>query len=131
MTNSNYSMTAEGRWYRHESVAVNYADAIASCTADGAYLAVISDTAENDAVHGLDSGVDKWIGLDDLLVPGDHVWVNGSQSDFENWNDGEPSSEGPGGGEDCVELRSQGDWNDLPCGQLEEFACECDPLYRP
>ena len=81
----------------------------------GGYLVVVDDAQEN---QWLRDNVDQdyrwesfWIGYDDADVEGDFVWANGSDSTYENWNNGEPNN---AGNEDYTELLNNGKWNDLP-----------------
>jgi hypothetical protein len=83
----------------------------------GGDLATIEDAAEDLWVR--DNVVNfggqfrtAWIGLNDVAVEGDFVWVaTGATATYFNWDAGEPND--CCGGEDYVELRGfQGKWND-------------------
>ena len=56
-----------------------------------------------------DKQAKAWIGLSDLKEEGVFAWVDGSALDYTNWAGGEPNNAGE---EDCVEMRSDGTWND-------------------
>ena len=57
--------------------------------------------------------VDCWIGLNDIDTEGMFVWADGSSSSYRNWGPGQPDNSNE---EDCVHLRADTLWNDLPCG---------------
>jgi gliding motility-associated-like protein len=87
----------------------------------GANLTSILSQAENDAIvqaanaQGLTGGA--WIGYTDAAVEGNWIWVDGSQSTYTNWNQGEPNNSS---GIPCYQDEdaaliqfSNGKWNDL------------------
>lgn len=52
------------------------------------------------------------------------------------WSFGEGEPNNAGGNEDCVEMRTDGRWNDVGCGASRRFACKkvgatCDPASCP
>jgi len=54
------------------------------------------------------------------------AWTDGSALGYVNWADGEPGEAfkpGEVGEEGCVELNSDGRWNDINCLQKRGFAC--------
>nr|XP_042124174.1 low affinity immunoglobulin epsilon Fc receptor [Peromyscus maniculatus bairdii] len=77
---------------------------------------------------------DSWIGLRDLNVEGEFVWMDGSPVGYSNWNPGEPNNAGQG--EDCVMMRGSGQWNDAYCrSYLDAWVCEqlatCEEASAP
>ncbi|XP_036609980.1 low affinity immunoglobulin epsilon Fc receptor [Trichosurus vulpecula] len=66
----------------------------------------------------------SWIGLRDLDIEGEFLWVDGSPLSYSNWSPGEPNNQGQG--EDCVLMRANnGRWNDAYCrGQQDGWICE-------
>lgn len=92
----------------------------------------IPSQAVNDFVVDLkneaNSG-DIWVGLQDLSdetsvidPPGDWYWISdGSEDTFTAWSGNEPNDSG---NEDCTEVRNNGLWNDVGCGQNQTFVCE-------
>ncbi|XP_048196830.1 low affinity immunoglobulin epsilon Fc receptor isoform X2 [Perognathus longimembris pacificus] len=66
---------------------------------------------------------DSWIGLQDLDVEGDFVWMDRSPVSYSNWLRGEPNNSGLD--EHCVMMRASGHWNDVFCrSQLDAWVCE-------
>ena len=107
--------------YDHESW--TRADEIA--TSAGGYLLVLDDASENTWVN---SNIPDdyrwnsfWIGYHDSETEGDFQWVNGSDTSYTNWNNGEPNN---AGGEDYTELLNNGRWNDLPNDHHRRFIIE-------
>ncbi|KFO22969.1 Low affinity immunoglobulin epsilon Fc receptor [Fukomys damarensis] len=64
----------------------------------------------------------SWIGLRDLDVEGEFIWMDGSPVDYSNWQSGEPNN---AQGEDCVMMQGSGKWNDAFCRSwLDAWVCE-------
>ncbi|HET7091989.1 MAG TPA: C-type lectin domain-containing protein, partial [Thermomicrobiales bacterium] len=104
------------------------------------HLVTIGDAIENGIVGGLRSGGDLrgWIGLTDEAVNGSFGWITGEPLGYTNWFPGEPSNGLPAGtgGEDYVEIFSDGRWNDqavdgrgLNQGYVVEY--EVNPFFGP
>lgn len=107
---------------------VSWDTANAACEGFGAHLATIFDSGENAFVHNFASdangnGVEVWLGATDNDLEGTFVWVTGERlvDTFENWNGGEPNNSG---GENCLEMRADGLWNDKECGTGLQYVCE-------
>ncbi|KAM5232189.1 low affinity immunoglobulin epsilon Fc receptor isoform 2-T2 [Hipposideros larvatus] len=66
---------------------------------------------------------ESWIGLRDLNIEGDFVWMDENPVNYSNWRPGEPNNGGEG--EDCVMMLSFGQWNDAFCNNLlNGWVCE-------
>ena len=66
-----------------------------------------------------------WIGLTDQVEEGAFLWINGEQSSFTDWYDGEPSDHGAPPGEDCVMIwRHHQRWIDGDCDFKAGYICE-------
>ena len=55
------------------------------------------------------------------------LWVNGQNTTFFKWEDGEPNNDdGLGGSEDCAIMKQydEGDWNDLNCDTTRDYVCQ-------
>jgi len=91
----------------------NWNDANTTAQSVGANLVVINDQEENDFIKSNIPNYSNsvWIGYNDKSQEGRFEWSSGSNSDFENWQNGEPNNSGD---EDYVELMNNGKWNDLP-----------------
>ncbi|XP_019523151.1 PREDICTED: low affinity immunoglobulin epsilon Fc receptor isoform X2 [Hipposideros armiger] len=66
---------------------------------------------------------ESWIGLRDLNIEGNFVWMDENPVNYSNWRPGEPNNGGEG--EDCVMMLSSGQWNDAFCNSLlNGWVCE-------
>ncbi|KAK7883800.1 hypothetical protein WMY93_026923 [Mugilogobius chulae] len=79
-------------------------------------LAMIEDETENTAVAALKPGVNVWIGL--YREP--WIWPDGSTVTFQNWKDGQPTSNTI---ESCAAESSTRDWHDAKCDAVFPFIC--------
>ena len=89
-----------------------------------------------DEYESLDGRHYCHIGLNDIQDEGNFVWSNGSPSDYENWQDGEPN-DWRGGisdqfGEDIVEISDErhggrGRWNDNVRKATQDVAAHAVP----
>ncbi len=72
-----------------------------------------------------------WIGANDLVIEGTHVWAGGPEAGqpvfFTNWGSDEPND--VGGNEDCLVIYPIGEWNDENCGNVQQSVIEysCPP----
>ncbi|KAI1885171.1 hypothetical protein AGOR_G00217440 [Albula goreensis] len=62
-----------------------------------------------------------WIGGFNYLKTGRFLWLDGSSWGYADWLPGEPNF--TANVEDCVELLSNGKFNDMPCWDLRAFIC--------
>ncbi len=88
----------------------------------GGHLAIINTEEENTLLSGFLETQAAWIGLSDKDVEGDFHWVDGSAPSYSKWYPGQPNDYGIG--QDCVELLSNGLWNDQYCHKHLEFIME-------
>ncbi|KAM9103964.1 low affinity immunoglobulin epsilon Fc receptor [Megaptera novaeangliae] len=65
----------------------------------------------------------SWIGLRDLDIEGEFIWMDSSPLGYSNWQPGEPNDAGQG--ENCVMMQGSGQWNDVFCGSyLNSWVCD-------
>uniref|UniRef100_A0A8B9LLY1 C-type lectin domain-containing protein n=1 Tax=Astyanax mexicanus TaxID=7994 RepID=A0A8B9LLY1_ASTMX len=62
-----------------------------------------------------------WIGGLRYLDTGRWIWLDGAQWGYADWLPGEPNN--TAGVENCVEILSNGKFNDMPCWDLRAFIC--------
>lgn len=117
----------EGHTYAIFSEQMNWKDARDYCEKLGGHLVTITSAEENafitESIMVIDE--DCLIGFSDEESEGDWVWVTGEDTDYVNWEDGEPNNEWE---EDFALIKNgSGIWND---GHLDvenwNFICEWD-----
>merc|ERR1711988_296818 len=92
------------------------------CRHHGGYLAIINSAEEQEFVKTL-MRRHLWIGLkkgDD----GKFYWRWGQKPTYTNWAPGEPNDPESYVLEDCVEMRTDGKWNNLQCRRRLGFLCK-------
>ncbi|XP_070552386.1 neurocan core protein-like [Ptychodera flava] len=68
-----------------------------------------------------------WIGLNDRRRERHFRWSDGTRVNFRRWGRVEPNNKH---NEDCVEMHSNGRWNDLKCRRRRRFVCKKKPRRR-
>jgi hypothetical protein len=111
---------------------LEYTKARAFCQAFGTDLVRIGSAAENAFVQNMfPFGVNAFLGLEDPNgcpggsdgVPCKFKWIDLTDISYTSWDPGEPNNSQ--GIEQCVEMRkSNGQWNDVPCGNPLRVVCE-------
>lgn len=117
--------TYGGHTYVLVTTEQSWTDAAQGCWGRNGALATINDAAENAFLADVlsSNGINhSWIGLHDQWNEGYFQWVSGDSSTYRNWGSGEPNNADPG--EDFVELRPSGTWNDLPASWSITSICE-------
>jgi len=124
-------LSTESLTFDYYTDTLSWDDAETECQGFGGNLVSITSEAINEEVLALVGGADNdvWIGLNDQSTEGTYVWVNGTEADYTNWGYGEPNDYG--GGEDCVEMKSNGEWNDQSCSTEFAFVCQQSPTLMP
>lgn len=112
---------AAGECYRFVASLVVHAAASAECERWGGALVAI-ESPEEDELIASRTNVDVWIGATDAAQEGVMRWPDGTLVGYTNWAAAQPDDFM---GEDCVEKRATGAWNDLECnGPSRAFLCE-------
>ncbi|XP_045044184.2 low affinity immunoglobulin epsilon Fc receptor isoform X4 [Desmodus rotundus] len=94
-----------------------------ACNKLNGRLVSIHNQEEQDFLAKYVNKKGSWIGLRDLDIEGEFVWMDGSPLDYSNWRPGEPNNGGEG--EDCVMMLGLGQWNDAFCNShLEGWICD-------
>lgn len=103
--------------------ATSWSNAVSRCLGYGGYLVTVSNDAETAHLL-MNISTEHWIGLNDRDSEDDFVWVGTDESVINGWDSRQPDDYF---GEDCTELRTNGRWNDLDCGDDRPFICEIPP----
>ncbi|XP_062959406.1 mannose-binding protein C [Cynocephalus volans] len=93
----------------------------ALCAQFQASVATPRNAKENSVIQKMaKEGV--YLGITDEIQEGQFVDQEGKRLVYQNWNDSEPNNADPG--EDCVELQTNGRWNDISCSSSRLAVCE-------
>jgi hypothetical protein len=95
-------------------------DAAAACDALESKLAVLHSKAEGDQLVAIAAGARSWIGATDRGVELTFEWVDGSAFDYAPWALSEPNADD----KDCVELLTNGEYNEEYCFFTRASICE-------
>ncbi|KPP79615.1 macrophage mannose receptor 1-like, partial [Scleropages formosus] len=103
------------------------------CQLANSELASLHSRAEVEFLRNINytKSHNVWIGLTKNIYYG-WSWTDQTSLGFLNWAPGEPNSAihpGDTGGEDCVEMYPDGQWNDNNCVQKRGFACRGHQFY--
>ena len=125
------------RLYMFCATAATWPNARTTCASQLMLLARVDDPSENTWMRitgneAIGTG-DFWLGGTDTVGENVWRWDDGAQfwqggsggtvvgGLYAAWDSGEPNDDGT---EDCAEMRSNGLWNDVGCGDSQPFACE-------
>lgn len=118
-----------------------FEDAQQICTQAGGQLASPRSAAENEALQQLVVTQNKaaFLSMNDIKTEGNFTYPTGESLVYSNWAPGEPNNNG--GAENCVEIYTNGKWNDKSCSEQRLVICEfwatwggwavCDPGAWP
>lgn len=102
---------------------VNFDTIRETCIRAGGNIAVPRSPEENEAISSI---VNKhntyaYLGMVEDQTPGDFRYLDGASVNYTNWYPGEPRGRGK---EKCVEMYTDGQWNDKNCLQYRLAICE-------
>ncbi|XP_013361785.1 PREDICTED: pulmonary surfactant-associated protein D isoform X2 [Chinchilla lanigera] len=94
------------------------------CSQAGGQTASPRSAAENAALQELVTAQNKaaFLSMTDSKKEGTFVYPSGEPLVYSNWAPGEPNNNG--GAENCVEIFTNGKWNDKACGEHRLVVCE-------
>ncbi|XP_072484092.1 pulmonary surfactant-associated protein A-like [Notamacropus eugenii] len=93
------------------------------CAKAGGTIATPRNEEENSAIMNFVKKYNTYayLGLTEGKTPGEFYYLNGSLVEYTNWYPGEPAGKGL---EPCVEMYTDGTWNDRSCLQYRLAICE-------
>ncbi|XP_074855534.1 pulmonary surfactant-associated protein A-like isoform X1 [Carettochelys insculpta] len=102
---------------------VSFEATLESCEHAGGSIATPRNKQENDAILGIVKRFNRYayLGIKESAVPGQFHYLDGEPLNYTNWRHSEPSGKG---GESCVEMYTDGSWNDKKCNQYRLTICE-------
>lgn len=94
------------------------------CSQAGGQVASPRSEAENAALLQLITARNKaaFLSMTDAKTEGTFVYPSGEPLVYSNWAPGEPNNHG--GAENCVEMLTNGKWNDRSCKDHRLVVCE-------
>lgn len=101
-----------------------FEDAQEMCRQAGGQLASPRSASENAAIQQLITAHNKaaFLSMTDVGTEGKFTYPSGEPLVYSNWAPGEPNNNG--GAENCVEIFTNGQWNDKACGEQRLVICE-------
>ncbi|XP_043332177.1 collectin-46 [Cervus canadensis] len=104
----------------------SYSDAQQVCREARGQLASPRSAAENEAVAQLvrAKNNDAFLSMNDISTEGRFTYPTGESLVYSNWANGEPNNNNAGQPENCVQIYSEGKWNDVPCSTELLVICE-------
>ncbi|KAM4775358.1 pulmonary surfactant-associated protein A-like [Cyanocitta cristata] len=102
---------------------VDFASALQSCEEVGGTLAAPKNEEENRAVMDIVKQYNQYayLGIRKGETSGPFTYINGMPLNYSNWHQHEPDGKGK---EKCVEMYTDGTWNDKKCNMYRLTICE-------
>uniref|UniRef100_A0A7M4FX82 Pulmonary surfactant-associated protein D-like n=1 Tax=Crocodylus porosus TaxID=8502 RepID=A0A7M4FX82_CROPO len=102
----------------------DYKTSKATCSRAGGHLASPRTSSENGAIQQIIQRYNKaaYLDINDMETEGIFKYQSMEVIGYVNWAPGEPND--TGGGEDCVEMYTDGRWNDRSCEEERLIICE-------
>ncbi|XP_054060799.1 pulmonary surfactant-associated protein A-like [Rissa tridactyla] len=93
------------------------------CKEAGGSIATPRNPGENDAILYFVKSFNTYayLGIKESLIPSKFQFLDGTQLTYTNWYLHEPSGKGE---EECVEMYTDGTWNDRKCNQNHLIVCQ-------
>ncbi len=102
----------------------NWSEANTACAGFGptSHLVTVTSAQEMALVDSVYGNFEVWAGGNDIAAEGTWTWTTGEPMTYLHWDGGEPNNDN--GGEDCMVLRTNTEWNDGPCTNKFSIICE-------
>jgi hypothetical protein len=107
-----------------------FARAEVSCNEVNGHLVSIHDAFENAIIGEYAPDYftenDYWIGSDKFISQGTWTWTDGTNFDYNDWQNGKPQNQS---GYDCIAITvKDGYWNAQECFQPKPFVCDVSKM---
>ncbi|XP_032047031.1 pulmonary surfactant-associated protein A-like [Aythya fuligula] len=101
----------------------DFSSALESCEKTGGTLATPMNKEENRAILGIVEQYNSYayLGIKESETSGQFEYMNGMPLNYTNWHQYEPNGKGT---EKCVEMYTNGNWNDRKCNLYRLTICE-------
>lgn len=102
---------------------VDFASALESCEKAGGTLATPMNEEENNAVLSIVKRYNRYafLGIKEGDTSGQFKYIDGTPLNYTKWHQYEPNGKGR---EKCVEMYTDGSWNDKRCNLHRLTICE-------
>ncbi|XP_036592297.1 pulmonary surfactant-associated protein A-like [Trichosurus vulpecula] len=111
------------KFFATSGLASDFLNVNATCQKIGGTIATPRNEEENAAILKLVARHNTYafLGLREGKTPGKFYYLDGSPVNYTNWYEGSPDG---GGTENCVEMYTDGTWNDRYCYKSRLAVCE-------
>ncbi|NWU79074.1 SFTPA protein, partial [Onychorhynchus coronatus] len=101
----------------------NFASALRSCEEAGGTLATPMNEEENKAIMDIVKEYKQYayLGIKECEISGQFTYITGMPLSYTKWHQYEPNGKGK---EKCVEMYTDGSWNDKKCNLYRLTICE-------
>ncbi|KFQ17850.1 Pulmonary surfactant-associated protein A, partial [Merops nubicus] len=101
----------------------DFASALESCEEAGGTLATPMNEEENKAILGIVKQYNQYayLGITEGETSGQFKYISGTPLNYTKWHQYEPNGQGT---EKCVEMYTDGSWNDRRCNLYRLTICE-------
>ncbi|KFP81015.1 Pulmonary surfactant-associated protein A, partial [Acanthisitta chloris] len=112
-----------GKIFSTNGKTADFDTTLKTCKEAGGSIATPENPGENDAIlHFVKSfKTYAYLGIRESLIPGKFQILDGTQLSYTNWHLNEPSGKGE---EECVEMYTDGTWNDKRCNHNRLIVCQ-------
>ncbi|NXC50589.1 SFTPA protein, partial [Penelope pileata] len=102
---------------------VNFSSALESCEETGGTLATPMNEEENKAILDIVKQYNRYayLGIKESETSGQFKYIHGTPLNYTRWRQYEPNGKGT---EKCVEMYTDGNWNDKKCNLYRLTICE-------
>ncbi|NXG82045.1 SFTPA protein, partial [Stercorarius parasiticus] len=102
---------------------VDFGSAVKSCEEAGGTIATPMNEEENKAILSIVQQYNQYayLGIKEGQTSGQFKYINGMPLNFTKWHQYEPNGKGT---EKCVEMYTDGSWNDKKCNLYRLTICE-------
>ncbi|NXA78696.1 SFTPA protein, partial [Thryothorus ludovicianus] len=102
---------------------VDFASALQSCEEAGGTLAAPKNEEENKAIMDIVKQYNRYayLGIRKEVATDQFKYINGMLLNYSHWHQHEPNGKGR---EKCVEMYTDGTWNDKKCNMYRLTICE-------
>ncbi|XP_061229771.1 pulmonary surfactant-associated protein A-like [Neopsephotus bourkii] len=114
---------AGGKIFSTNGKKANFETTLKTCKEAGGSIAAPRSPAENDAILYFVKSFNTYayLGIKESLIPNTFQFLDGTKLNYTNWHLKEPSGKGE---EECVEMYTDGTWNDKKCNQNRLIVCQ-------